>query len=130
MCALGFDNYVDPLTLYLHKYRETTKTDRNINGGDTNASFEESTASDFSELMDMLVPLFGLFLNGDFSNLISDQSNARNGIVENSNITSNGTTIINSNGTTTANTVTSGGVVLGQNSILYYQNDQNQSFQI
>lgn len=30
MCALGFDNYVDPLTLYLHKYRETTKTDRNI----------------------------------------------------------------------------------------------------
>lgn len=31
MCALGFDNYVDPLTLYLHKYRETTKTDRNIN---------------------------------------------------------------------------------------------------
>lgn len=40
MCALGFDNYVDPLTLYLHKYRETTKTDRNINdasnsGGNT-----------------------------------------------------------------------------------------------
>lgn len=22
MCALGFDNYVEPLTLYLHKYRE------------------------------------------------------------------------------------------------------------
>lgn len=51
MCALGFDNYVDPLTLYLHKYRETTKTDRNINGSDTNAPFEESSASDFSELM-------------------------------------------------------------------------------
>lgn len=52
MCALGFDNYVDPLTLYLHKYRETTKTDRaNINGNDTNASLEESSASDFSELL-------------------------------------------------------------------------------
>lgn len=24
MCALGFDNYVEPLTLYLHKYREVS----------------------------------------------------------------------------------------------------------
>lgn len=47
MCALGFDNYVDPLTLYLHKYRETTKTDRNISGADS--TFDESTASNFSE---------------------------------------------------------------------------------
>lgn len=48
MCALGFDNYVDPLTLYLHKYRESTKTDRNI-GGTADGSFEESSASSFSE---------------------------------------------------------------------------------
>lgn len=47
MCALGFDNYVDPLTLYLHKYRESTKTDRNISAGD--GSFEDSGASNFSE---------------------------------------------------------------------------------
>lgn len=25
MCALGFDNYVEPLTLYLHKYREVMR---------------------------------------------------------------------------------------------------------
>lgn len=63
---------------------------------------------------------------------VSDPSNARNGIADNSNINSNGTTIINSNGTTNATSVASGGVVLGQigDSILYYQNDQNQSFQI
>lgn len=48
MCALGFDNYVEPLTLYLHKYRETTKTDRNIGGGEN--SFEEQS-SDFSEFV-------------------------------------------------------------------------------
>lgn len=47
MCALGFDNYVDPLTLYLHKYRETTKTDRNINSADS--TFDESAANSFSE---------------------------------------------------------------------------------
>lgn len=47
MCALGFDNYVDPLTLYLHKYRETTKTDRNISSADS--TFDESTTSNFSE---------------------------------------------------------------------------------
>ncbi|TMW53914.1 hypothetical protein DOY81_000971, partial [Sarcophaga bullata] len=27
---LGFDNYVEPLSLYLHKYREATKCDRNL----------------------------------------------------------------------------------------------------
>lgn len=48
MCALGFDNYVEPLTLYLHKYRETTKTDRNIGGADN--SFEDHS-SDFSEFV-------------------------------------------------------------------------------
>lgn len=51
MCALGFDNYVDPLTLYLHKYRETTKTDRNISSADS--TFDESTASNFSKYQNM-----------------------------------------------------------------------------
>lgn len=32
MLALGFDHYSEPLTLYLHKYRETTKSDRNLLG--------------------------------------------------------------------------------------------------
>lgn len=53
MCALGFDNYVDPLTLYLHKYRETTKTDRNISSS-ADSTFDESTtvtASNFSEFL-------------------------------------------------------------------------------
>ncbi|XP_065356566.1 uncharacterized protein Nf-YB [Calliphora vicina] len=27
---LGFDNYVEPLSVYLHKYREATKCDRNL----------------------------------------------------------------------------------------------------
>lgn len=61
MCALGFDNYVDPLTLYLHKYRETTKTDRNINGGDSNAPFEEISASDFSEMIVIIIYIRFLF---------------------------------------------------------------------
>lgn len=44
MCTLGFDNYVEPLTLYLHKYRETTKSDRAVG----NASADSRT-SEFSE---------------------------------------------------------------------------------
>jgi len=28
--TLGFENYVEPLTLYLHKHRETIKPDRNL----------------------------------------------------------------------------------------------------
>uniref|UniRef100_A0A0A1WQK4 Nuclear transcription factor Y subunit beta n=1 Tax=Zeugodacus cucurbitae TaxID=28588 RepID=A0A0A1WQK4_ZEUCU len=27
---LGFDNYVEPLSMYLHKFRESTKSDRNL----------------------------------------------------------------------------------------------------
>lgn len=51
MCALGFDHYIDPLTLYLHKYRETTKSDRNLVNGDViEATFEDST-TDFSEFV-------------------------------------------------------------------------------
>lgn len=36
MMQLGFDNYVEPLQFYLHKYRETTKTERSINTSDGN----------------------------------------------------------------------------------------------
>lgn len=28
MCTLGFDNYIDPLKLYLQKYRDCTKTEK------------------------------------------------------------------------------------------------------
>lgn len=43
MCALGFDHYIEPLTLYLHKYRETTKCDRNLNTNDTSDSSSTTT---------------------------------------------------------------------------------------
>lgn len=58
MVALGFENYEEPLTVYLHKYRETTKSERQIsnngdepNGGDTSGNGFEETASvsDFGE---------------------------------------------------------------------------------
>ncbi|GAB0091295.1 nuclear transcription factor Y subunit B-1 [Sergentomyia squamirostris] len=35
MSTLGFDNYVDPLKLYLQKYRETTKMDKNTPSAET-----------------------------------------------------------------------------------------------
>uniref|UniRef100_A0A1B0CA52 Nuclear transcription factor Y subunit beta n=1 Tax=Lutzomyia longipalpis TaxID=7200 RepID=A0A1B0CA52_LUTLO len=35
MSSLGFDNYVDPLKLYLQKYRETTKMDKNTSSSET-----------------------------------------------------------------------------------------------
>lgn len=41
MLALGFDSYAEPLTLYLHKYRETTKQDRNLVGGGTTLLFAD-----------------------------------------------------------------------------------------
>lgn len=150
MCTLGFDNYVDPLTLYLHKYRETTKTDRNISSADV--SFEESATTDFSEFVISIVSflLCGIFctiLLGyenciDFNEMnlklflcVTDQSNIRNGIAGSTSNNSNATTILSMNGpSVTANSIASsaGGVVLGQigESILYYQNDQNQSFQL
>nr|CAI5870234.1 unnamed protein product [Callosobruchus analis] len=34
MSTLGFDNYVEPLKIYLQKYREAAKSDKNIGGGD------------------------------------------------------------------------------------------------
>ncbi|KAK3919708.1 Nuclear transcription factor Y subunit beta [Frankliniella fusca] len=43
MTNLGFDNYVEPLKLYLQKYRETTKGDKNLQPGE----FEEESYSKF-----------------------------------------------------------------------------------
>ncbi|VEN43376.1 unnamed protein product [Callosobruchus maculatus] len=34
MSTLGFDNYVEPLKIYLQKYREAAKSDKNIGGGE------------------------------------------------------------------------------------------------
>lgn len=30
MTTLGFDNYIEPLKVFLQKYRESSKTDRNL----------------------------------------------------------------------------------------------------
>ncbi|KAG8223301.1 hypothetical protein J437_LFUL001175 [Ladona fulva] len=45
MTNLGFDNYVEPLKLYLQKYREATKGDRNMNLGEI---YEEMSQDTFS----------------------------------------------------------------------------------
>ncbi|XP_018562231.1 nuclear transcription factor Y subunit beta isoform X2 [Anoplophora glabripennis] len=34
MSTLGFDNYVEPLKIYLQKYREAAKSDKNLTSGD------------------------------------------------------------------------------------------------
>ncbi|KAJ8966638.1 hypothetical protein NQ314_003405 [Rhamnusium bicolor] len=34
MSTLGFDNYVEPLKIYLQKYREAAKNDRNLSAGE------------------------------------------------------------------------------------------------
>lgn len=127
MVTLGFDNYVEPLTLYLHKYRETTKTDRNINSSDN--TFDETTASnDFSELVVLNDVYFylAIIFRMNFSTF-SFIENIGNNMNTNSNANGGSSTANN----TSANVV-GGGVVLGQigESILYYQNDQNQQFQL
>lgn len=43
MCSLGFDHYIEPLSLYLNKYRETTKSDRNLVRDDVRGNTETST---------------------------------------------------------------------------------------
>jgi nuclear transcription Y subunit beta len=47
MSTLGFDNYVEPLKLYLQKYREATKGDKTLNPGQVDASLEELTDETF-----------------------------------------------------------------------------------
>ncbi|XP_059617075.1 uncharacterized protein LOC132261997 [Phlebotomus argentipes] len=46
MNNLGFDNYVDPLKLYLQKYRETTKMDKNTPSSPAPATFEIISLND------------------------------------------------------------------------------------
>ncbi|XP_071445478.1 uncharacterized protein Nf-YB [Hetaerina americana] len=45
MTNLGFDNYVEPLKLYLQKYREATKGDRNMNLGEIYEDMSQDTFS-------------------------------------------------------------------------------------
>jgi nuclear transcription Y subunit beta len=33
MCTLGFDNYIEPLKVFLQKYRESSKSDRSLQEG-------------------------------------------------------------------------------------------------
>ncbi|XP_023024680.1 nuclear factor Y-box B isoform X1 [Leptinotarsa decemlineata] len=44
MSSLGFDNYVEPLKIYLQKYREAAKTDKNLAG---EGMFEEIPEESF-----------------------------------------------------------------------------------
>lgn len=74
MCTLGFDNYVDPLTLYLHKYRETTKTDRNI-GTSEAIAFDEINSSDFSEFV--IRQYFLLFIEPQMATILFELFNSR-----------------------------------------------------
>ncbi|XP_076266367.1 nuclear factor Y-box B isoform X2 [Rhynchophorus ferrugineus] len=45
MSTLGFDNYVEPLKLYLQKYREAVKIDKNLTQGDI---YEESSEETYN----------------------------------------------------------------------------------
>jgi len=51
MSTLGFDNYVEPLKLYLQKYREAMKGDKTLNPGQTDASLEELTDETFASTL-------------------------------------------------------------------------------
>ncbi|XP_033114719.1 nuclear transcription factor Y subunit beta-like isoform X2 [Anneissia japonica] len=66
MSNLGFDNYVEPLKVYLQKYRESVKGEKTVGGG--------MTASDTPILEDM---------NEDFSttNLISTDQPGQQGTI-------------------------------------------------
>ena len=46
MSTLGFDNYVEPLKLYLQKYREAMKGDKGQSGEGT---FEDGVGHDVSD---------------------------------------------------------------------------------
>lgn len=49
MSTLGFDNYVEPLKLYLQKYREAAKSDKNLQPSDI--SYDDITEESFSKLI-------------------------------------------------------------------------------
>jgi len=48
MSTLGFDNYVEPLKLYLQKYRDSMKGDRPVGGGGSDSQMEEIGEDSFS----------------------------------------------------------------------------------
>ncbi|XP_074645706.1 nuclear transcription factor Y subunit beta-like [Tubulanus polymorphus] len=48
MSTLGFDNYVEPLKLYLQKYRESTKGEKGMSPGGTDELGELTAAADDS----------------------------------------------------------------------------------
>jgi len=45
MSSLGFENYIEPLKLYLQKYREANKGDKLLGGGDALTAQEQSIIS-------------------------------------------------------------------------------------
>ncbi|KAI4461965.1 ccaat-binding transcription factor-related [Holotrichia oblita] len=47
MSTLGFDNYVEPLKLYLQKYREAAKTDKNLHSTDVIFDMPDDSYSKF-----------------------------------------------------------------------------------
>ncbi|KAK9732281.1 Histone-like transcription factor (CBF/NF-Y) and archaeal histone [Popillia japonica] len=49
MSTLGFDNYVEPLKLYLQKYREAAKTDKNLHS--TDVIFEDMPDDSYNSSM-------------------------------------------------------------------------------
>lgn len=152
MVALGFDNYVEPLTLYLHKYREVFSNTPSVpidlclnifhfecrrqKPTETSVGRRVHSKSHRQLISVSWLSLLGANCNSfifcidknECSSFPIDQQNLRNGIV--------GSTVNNGAVTTTngsnASAGSSGGVVLGQigESILYYQNDQNQTFQL
>lgn len=49
MSTLGFDNYVEPLKIYLQKYRESIKGERTAGG----EGFEESAEESYSRIISL-----------------------------------------------------------------------------
>ncbi|CAO1323643.1 unnamed protein product [Diamesa serratosioi] len=43
MTTLGFDNYIEPLKVFLQKYRESSKTDRNLEASGDEQQHEDGT---------------------------------------------------------------------------------------
>lgn len=49
MSTLGFDSYVEPLKLYLQKYREAAKGDKSVGHGGGDGHLEDITEEQFSQ---------------------------------------------------------------------------------
>ncbi|XP_022242177.1 nuclear transcription factor Y subunit beta-like isoform X2 [Limulus polyphemus] len=67
MSTLGFDNYVEPLKLYLQKYRESMKGDKNVSVGQaTDSSLDELGEENFSA-QTLTASILGTEQNGQHS---------------------------------------------------------------